>query len=311
MPSIWYFGTPGFAVPPLQALLEHGEKVSLVVTQPDRPAGRREELKAPEVKQFALAHALPVFQPERVRAPEAISRFQAEAEKDWPELAVVTAFGQIIPKTLLAIPRRGFWNIHASLLPRLRGASPIQGAILEGMGETGVTIMQMDEGLDTGDILLTRACPIGPDETAGELHDRLAPLGAEALIAALDLARQGRLTPRKQDDSLSTHAPKLDRASGQIDWSHPARRIVDQIRALNPWPSAQTTLEQERIKIHRAQAVPGSGAAGTIISYEPLVVASGEGAVEILELQREGKKPLGAHDFVRGLRLKPGARFGR
>ncbi len=308
--SIWYFGTPEFAVAPLEALMKQGEKISLVVTQPDRPAGRKGELKAPEVKQFAEQHGLRVYQPEKVRAPEVMDRFRSEAAAERPEIAVVTAFGQIIPRALLEIPVHGFWNVHASVLPKLRGASPIQGAILAGFTETGVTIMQMDEGLDTGDMLLVKTCPVAPETTAGELHDRLMPLGAAALTEALTRLRAGTLQRTPQDPSLTTYAPKLSRDSGNIVWNRPASETVNLIRGLNPWPSAQTKIAGERVKIHRARVTTGAGPAGEILSYDPLTVACGSGALEIVEIQREGKRPLPAAEFVRGLKLPPGARFG-
>ncbi len=308
--AIWYFGTPEFAVAPLKALLDSGEKISLVVTQPDRPAGRKGELKAPEVKVFAQSHGLPVYQPEKVRSPEVLEHFQKLAANDRPELAVVTAFGQIIPQALLDIPVRGFWNVHASVLPKLRGASPIQAAVTEGFEETGVTLMQMDAGLDTGDMLVVKSCRIEPNETAGELHDKLMPLGAEALIEGLRRARDGILKPVRQDSLGATYAAKLTRESGTIDWKKPAASVANLIRGLNPWPSAQTTLNGERIKIHKAIPAGGTGEPGTVLSYDPLTVACGNRSIEIIEIQREGKRAMAASDFVRGLKLPAGSRFG-
>ncbi len=308
--SIWYFGTPGFAVAPLKALVDSGEKVSLVVTQPDRPAGRGGTTKAPEVKEFAVSHGLAVWQPAKVRDPEVLIRFRDLAHNEQPELAVVTAFGQIIPQELLEIPERGFWNIHASLLPALRGASPIQAAITGGLDETGITLMQMDQGLDTGDILLTKTVHIGPEMTGGELHDLLAPVGASILMEGLALARSGHLHRTPQDNSRATYASKLTRGHGTINWSGSAGDIVNQVRGLNPWPSAQTTLNGERIKIHRVRPVEGTGSPGEIISYNPLTVACGDGAIEVIELQREGKRALPAPEFVRGLKTDKGSRFG-
>lgn len=303
-----FIGTPEFACPTLQKLIDRGEQVVAVVTQPDRPKGRGQQLAAPPVKLLAERHAIPVLQPAKVRAPEFIEVLRELS----PDLIVVVAFGQILPKALLDLPRHGCINVHASLLPRYRGAAPINWCIVNGETETGVTTMQMDVGLDTGDMLLKKTTPISPNEDAQELHDRLSLLGAEALAETLDLLVAGRLVPEKQDDALSCYAPMLKKETGLIEWDRPAQEILNQVRGLTPWPGAYTFLEGKTLKIFRCRTAGGSGAPGTVLEADRsgLVVACGEGGLLIDELQLEGKKRLSARDFLAGYKIEPGTVLG-
>jgi methionyl-tRNA formyltransferase len=303
-----FMGTPEFACPTLQALIDRGEQVVAVVTQPDRPKGRGQQLAAPPVKLLAERSGIPVLQPAKVRAPEFIEVMRELK----PDLIVVIAFGQILPKTLLDIPRHGCINVHASLLPRYRGAAPINWSIVNGESETGVTTMQMDVGLDTGDMLLKKATPISPDEDAQGLHDRLSLIGAEALAETLDLLVAGRLAPVKQDDALSSYAPMLKKEDGLIDWDRPPRAIRDLVRGLTPWPGAYTFLDDKVLKIFRCQVAGGSGAPGTVLQADRtgLVIACRDGSLLIEELQLEGKKRLSARDFLAGYNVKPAAILG-
>ncbi len=243
--SIVFMGTPDFACPTLQTLIDRGERLLAVVTQPDRPKGRGHKLMPPPVKELALAHDIPVLQPHRVRASAFVDSIRQLA----PELIVVVAFGQILPKALLDIPPRGCVNVHASLLPRYRGAAPLNWCIINGETETGVTTMLMDTGLDTGPMLLKRATPIDENEDIVSLHDRMASLGAELLAETLDGLREGRIEPQAQDDSLSCYAPLLKKEHGLIDWQRPARQIHNQVRGLAAWPGAQTLLNGQALKL--------------------------------------------------------------
>lgn len=301
---IVFMGTPQFACPTLQMLIDRGEQVVAVVTQPDRPKGRGQQTQAPPVKELAVQHGIPVLQPLKVRAPEVIEEIRALA----PDLIVVVAFGQILPKALLEIPPHGCINVHASLLPRYRGAAPINWAIINGESEAGVTTMQMDVGLDTGDMLVKRATPIAPDDDAQSLHDRLSIIGAEAMADTLDLLAAGKLVPEKQDDSLSNYAPMLKKEDGRIDWCHEPRSIVSRISGVTPWPGAYTTLDGKLLKLFRARTGSGSGIPGTILAADRsgLEVACAGGSVIIGELQLEGKRRLPVGDFLAGCRLLPG-----
>ena len=300
-----FMGTPEFAAASLQKLIDRGEKVVAAVTQPDRPKGRGQKLLAPPVKLLAATHGIPVLQPARVRAPEFIDAMRTLA----PDLIVVVAFGQILPKALLEIPRHRCINVHASLLPRYRGAAPINRCIIDGGTETGVTTMLMDVGLDTGDMLLKKTTSIGPDEDARTLHDRLALIGAEALAETLDLLASGRLTPEKQDDLLASYAPMLKKEDGCIDWDSDPQTIRNMVRGLTPWPGAYTFLDGKTLKIYRCRVAGGSGAPGTVLQADRsgLVVACRGGGLLIEELQLEGKKRLSAKDFLAGYNIKPGA----
>ncbi len=299
-----FMGTPQFACPTLQMLIDRGEQVVGVVTQPDRPKGRGQQTQAPPVKELAVQHGIPVLQPIKVRAPEAVEEIRLLS----PDLIVVVAFGQILPKALLDIPPRGCINVHASLLPRYRGAAPINWAIINGESEAGVTTMLMDVGLDTGDMLLKRSTPITPDDDAQSLHDRLSVIGAEAMAATLDLLMEGKLVPEKQDDSLSNYAPMLKKEDGRIDWQQSPRAIVNRISGVTPWPGAYTTLDGKMLKLFRASVGSGSGTPGTVVRADRsgLEVACDGGSVIINELQLEGKRRLGVGDFLAGYRLPPG-----
>ena len=296
-----YMGTPDFAVPALEQLAARHE-VAAVFTQPDKPVGRKQILTPPDVKVCARRLNIPVCQPASMRSAEALALLESFA----PEVIVVAAYGQILPKAVLELPPYGCVNIHGSLLPKYRGAAPIQQAVLNGDEVTGVTTMLMDVGLDTGDILLTKETPIGENETAAELFDRLAVLGGELILETLDALEQGIVTPQKQDDSLATHTSKIDKSFCPIDFTRPARVIHNQIRGLYSWPVATAVLGGKRVKVHKARLFDGSGVAGTLLSVKPLVIACGEGAVELLELQPEGKKKMTAAAFAAGHQLRVG-----
>jgi methionyl-tRNA formyltransferase len=301
---ILFYGTPDFALPTLRILLAHHEVVA-VVTQPDRPAGRGQRLQASPVKELALAHGLPVLQPERVRAPGWPERLRDFA----PEVAVVIAFGQILPRPVLDVPRRGSINVHASLLPRYRGAAPIAWAIIRGERETGITTFQMDEGMDTGPMLLRRALAIEPDETAGELAGRLAEIGAGVLLETL--AGLDALAPVAQDAAAATLAPRLRKADGVLDWTRPATELAARIRGLNPWPGASTATPLGRLLVWRARARPGTGEPGVLTATDgALRIGTGAGLLEPLEVQPENRRAMDWETFLHGARLEAGAAFG-
>ena len=303
-----FMGTPEFALQPLQGLLAAGVNLVGVYTQPDRPKGRGKKLAASPVKQLALEHGIPVFQPEKLRDQQAVEELQALQ----PDLIIVVAYGQILPKVALDIPRYHCINIHASLLPEYRGAAPINKVIIDGGTETGVTTMLMDVGLDTGDMLVKRSLNIGENETAGELHDRLALLGREVMEETLDHLCAGALVAEKQDDSLSCYAPMLKKEDGLIDWQRSAIEIHNQVRGLDPWPGAYTYLEGEVLKIAATTVDTGSvEAAGTIISADKtgVRIACGEGVLIVGELQLPGRKRLAAMNFLSGRPLFPGTRL--
>ncbi|TNJ33370.1 methionyl-tRNA formyltransferase [Arenimonas terrae] len=295
---IVFAGTPGFAVPCLRAAAGRGEVVA-VYTQPDRPAGRGRQLAPSPVKVEALARGLPVFQPENFKAAEAREALRALQ----PDLIVVVAYGLILPQAVLDIPRLGCWNVHASLLPRWRGAAPIQRAIEAGDTETGVCLMQMEKGLDTGPVLLSLATPISPEDTGGSLHDRLAALGAEVLADGLKLVRAGmRPVPQPQPAEGVTYAHKLDKAEARLDWSLPAEVLANRVRAFDPWPVAEAELAGERLRIHAARAVSGESgrAPGTVLAAgrDGLDVACGQGSLRLLRVQREGGRPVAIADYL-------------
>jgi methionyl-tRNA formyltransferase len=303
-----FMGTPQFAVPTLQKLIESGEEILAVVTQPDRPKGRGQQLAAPPVKVMAEQHGIPVLQPVKVRAPEFIEIMRKLA----PDLIVVIAFGQILPKALLDIPVHGCLNVHASLLPRYRGAAPINWCIINGETETGITTMQMDVGLDTGDMLVLNSTPIDPDEDSSALHDRLSLLGAETLVETLDLLQAGKLVPQKQDDSLTCYAPLLKKEDGEIDWRKGAQAIRNLVRGVTPWPGAFTFLDGKTVKVCLVSTAFGSGPPGTVLraDRQGLEVACGSGSLLIEELQLEGRKRLKAGEFLAGCKIEPGAILG-
>jgi len=299
-------GSPDFAVPALRALLEH-HQVALVVTQPDRPAGRGQVSTAPPVKRLADGAGVPVIQPASARRPELVDQLRATGA----EIGVVVAYGKILPAAVLQAFPRGCVNIHASLLPAYRGAAPIQWAIIHGERETGVTIMQLDEGMDTGPILLQRRVAIAPDDTAGSLFDRLSGLGAELLLEALDGLAAGTLPARSQGNAGASHAPMLTKQDGRIDWSQPAAAVAARIRGVDPWPGATTTLEGEPLKLFGASAAPGRGEPGEVVGVDDrLVVACGEGACRIAEVQAAGKKRMPVAAFLAGRPIPVGTRLG-
>jgi methionyl-tRNA formyltransferase len=302
-------GTGEIGLPALRALAQRHD-VAAVYTQPDRPAGRDLKLRPSPVKVTALSLGLPVLQPEKIRRDDVV----AELASWKADLMVVAAYGQILPKRILDLPRLGCLNIHASVLPRHRGASPIHAAILAGDAESGVTIMQMDEGLDTGPILRIERTPILPTDTAGSLHDRLAELAVEPLLAVIGGLERGTVQPEKQDDTLATYAPKLSKQDGLVDWTAPAREIDLRVRGMTPWPGAFTFLPDGRmLKIHRVSFGEGDGGApGEVVSAdaEGIVVAAGSGRVRLLEVQAAGGKRMAAADFLRGRELPAGTRLG-
>ena len=292
---IAFMGTPEFALPALSALIEAGHEVACVYTQPPRAAGRGKMARATPVHAFAHMAGLEVRHPESLRDPNEQAAFAALKL----DIAVVAAYGLILPKPILAAPRHGCLNIHASLLPRWRGAAPIQRAILAGDAESGVTIMQMDAGLDTGPMLLQERVPITPDTDAGELHDMLAALGAQMIVEALDRLRAGSLTETPQPADGVTYAAKIDKAETRLDWTRPAAELVRRINAFSPAPGAWFELDGERIRVLSAEAKAGEGEAGTVLD-ERLTVACGDGALRILGLQLAGKTAMAAESFLRG-----------
>lgn len=292
-----FMGTPDFAVPSLQALLDAGHEIAAVYTQPDKPQGRKQILTAPPVKELALRHGIPVYQPGTLKSEEEQARLRGLA----PEAIIVAAYGKLLPRAVLEIPPRGCINVHGSLLPRWRGAAPIQWAVIAGDPVAGVTTMQMAEGLDTGDMLLKYETPIGARETAGELFDRLAAAGAALLVETL--AQLDTIVPQPQEEAQSCYAHMLDKQMAVIDWSKPAREIDCLIRGLNPWPVALTTLDGARLKVFAAEVVSGSGAAGAVLESDPkkgLLVACGTGALRLCEIQLVGGKRMRDTDFLRG-----------
>lgn len=302
-----FMGTPVFAVPTLEVLLNAHFNLVGVYTQPDRPKGRGQNTAASPVKEQALRHGIPVFQPQKLRAPEVVEELRALA----PDLIVVVAFGQILPRSVLEIPRYGCINVHASLLPKYRGAAPINQAIIDGEHETGITTMLMDVGLDTGPMLLKRSLAIGPDETAGELHDRLSALGGETLAATLQLLLRGELRPEVQDEEQTCYAAMLKKEDGRIDWQQSAQQIHDRIRGLAPWPGTYTYLNGEPLKLFLTRVEAGEGEPGTILPHagDALRIACGSGVLAVREVQLPGKKRLAAADFLRGCPLPVGSRL--
>ena len=304
---IVFMGTPDFAVPSLQALIDAGHDVCAVYTQPDKPQGRKQILTAPPVKTLALEHDLPVFQPNTLKNEDEQARLRELA----PEVIIVVAYGKLLPKAVLDIPPHGCINVHGSLLPRWRGAAPIQWAVIAGDEMAGVTTMQMAEGLDTGDMLLTYETKVGEKETAGELFDRLAQSGAELLTQTL--VKLDEIEPRPQDDAQSCYAHMLDKQMAVIDWSKSAHEIDCLIRGLNPWPIALTTLSGERLKVFAAEKAAGNGEPGTVLEADPkkgLTVACGEGALGLTEIQLVGGKRMKATDFLRGHAIEVGTKLG-
>ncbi|SPE41333.1 10-formyltetrahydrofolate:L-methionyl-tRNA(fMet) N-formyltransferase [Candidatus Sulfopaludibacter sp. SbA3] len=297
-----FLGTPAFAVPTLEQMVAAGHDVAAVVTQPDRPRGRGQQLAAPPVKETAVRFGIPVYQPERVRRPEALEYLRTLA----PQAMVVVGYGQIIPQSVIDLAPLGIINVHGSLLPKYRGAGPIQWAIVRGETRTGVTTMRIDAGLDTGEMLLKAETEIGTEENAVELGRRLAAMGAELLVRTLDGLASGEIMGEKQDDSAATYAPLLKKEDGAIDWNRPAREIHNQVRGLQPWPGAYTSFRGQKLHLWRTRVAEGMGepgGGGPVLSARPLVVQCGSGSLELLDVQMEGRKRVPAGDFANGQRL--------
>ena len=300
-----FMGTPDFALQTLQGLIDAGCNMVGVYTQPDRPKGRGKQLTAPPVKELALQYDIPVYQPVKLRQPEAVAELEALA----PDLIVVVAYGQILPKSALDIPAHGCINVHASLLPKYRGAAPINKAIIDGETETGITTMYMDVGLDTGDMLIKKSLLIGPEETAGALHDRLASLGRETMEETLQQLCAGSLQREIQDDEQSTYASMMKKEDGRIDWSRSSLAIHNHVRGLDPWPGAYTSLNGELLKLARTSPdFTNGGKAGSVVSADKngVRIACGSGTLLVQELQLAGRKRLAAGDFLRGCSLETG-----
>lgn len=309
-PRLVFMGTPEFAVPTLRAILDHGYPVIAAVTQPDRPQGRGRKVMHSPVKRLALERQVPVLQPERASAADFCDQIQDLS----PDLIIVVAFGQILKKRLLDIPEWGVVNIHASLLPKLRGAAPIQRAVMNDETLTGLTVMRMDEGLDTGPMLLQEEVPISRDETAGHLHDRLSLMAGDLMVRALEAMAEGRVREKAQDNDQATYAPKIDEDIGPVEWSRPGGKVSSFIRALDPKPGAYTLWKGEKLKLFSSTVIDRDrrgGVPGRVRGEKDgcLVVDTGQGAVGIRELQLPGKKKLRAPDFLRGASIPEGTVF--
>jgi len=306
-----FCGTPQFAVPTLEAVLSAGHEVALVITQPDRPAGRDQKLQSPPVKQTALAHSLPVVQPEKIKTN---TELREQLETIAPDAILVVAYGRIIPQWMLDLPRFGNINLHGSLLPKYRGAAPIQWAVASGETVTGVTTMRLDAGLDTGPMLLAQAVPIGEEETSTDVYENLAEVGAPLMVETLRRLEAGDLFPTPQDHSLASHAPILTRDDGRVDFTRTAKQIHDRWRGFQPWPGAFTVMRGKKLILHRFHPVGHSQpiAPGVIHLHEGrLLVGCGEGsAVEIDEVQLEGKRRMPAAELLRGYQINSGERLG-
>lgn len=308
--KIVYMGTPDFAVAPLEAILKAGHQVTAVVTQPDKQKGRGKEVQMTPVKECALKHNIPVFQPVKIKEKEAVARL-----REYPaDIFVIAAFGQILSEEILQMPPFGCVNIHASLLPAYRGAAPIQWAVINGEKEAGVTIMQMEKGLDTGDMLLKKVVAIDPKETGESLHDKLMKAGAELIVEALPLMEAGELTPEKQDDSKSSYAPRLNKEMGRIDWTKEAEELERLVRGLNSWPSAYTSYRGKTLKIWEADVIKEQSGTrpGEIrqVGKDFLDVVCGKDSLRIYSLQLEGKKRMAVKDFLLGYEMSPGMILG-
>jgi methionyl-tRNA formyltransferase len=313
--KIVFCGTPSFAVPTLKAALRAGHEVSLVVTQPDRPSGRGMATLSPPVKEAALAEGLAVIQPEKIKKN---LEFQAQLEAIAPDAILVVAFGRIVPQWMLELPLHGNLNLHGSLLPKYRGAAPIQWAVANGEAETGVTTMRLDEGLDTGEILMQRAMPIAPDQTSADMYPRLAEMGAALMVETLEGLAAGSITPVKQDDGDATYAPILTRDDGRMDFTQPAMTVYNRWRGFQPWPGAWTMLKNKKLVAHRLMPLDAGSIAGG--PEEPGTVGVEQGRLfvrcaagtwlELVEVQIEGRKRMAMADFLRGRALETGDRLG-
>ena len=306
--KIIFLGTPDFAAASLEALIDSRHEIQAVVTQPDKPKGRKGELTPSPVKVIAKREGIKVYQPLKVRDEEFVKTLRAYN----PDVMVVVAFGQIIPLSILKMPKYGCVNIHGSLLPKYRGAAPIQWAVLDGEKETGITTILMDEGIDTGDILLKKTIQIDADETSGSLFDKLMALGAKTILETLDELEKGNLTPTKQGESPTAYAKMLTKAMGLIDFTKSAKELDCFVRGMDPWPSAYTLLAGKTLKLWKVRVVEGDGKAGSVIGIdkESFTIACGEGAIEVLEVQLEGKKRMSAGDFLKGSTLNIGQELG-
>lgn len=303
--KVIYMGTPDFAVGPLEAIIEAGHEVTAVVTQPDKPRGRGKEMAASPVKECAQKHGIPVLTPVKIKAAEAVAQL-----REYPaDIFVVAAFGQILSEEILQMPKYGCVNIHASLLPKYRGAAPIQWSIIDGETETGVTIMQMDRGLDTGDILFQQKVPITSEDTGESLFDKLARAGSALITEALVKIEKGDVHPVRQDDAKSCYAKMLTKAAGKIDWSKSAAEIERLVRGLNSWPSAYTEYKGKQLKIWKAKVMPAmEGTPGTIakVTKDQVIVCTGDGALALEEIQLEGKKRMRMKEFLLGRSFEEG-----
>ena len=299
---IVFMGTPDFAVPCLQRILDDGHEVPAVFTQPDKPVGRHATLTPPPVKRLAQEHKIPVYQPTKMRDGTVAAQLRELA----PDCLVVVAYGRILPQAILDVPPKGCINIHGSLLPKYRGAAPIQWSVINGEAVTGVTSMFMDAGMDTGNIIDTITTPIGENETAGELFDRLAPLGAELLSRTLRSVANGTVQSTPQDNDKATMAPMLEKAMGRLVFTLPAGVLHNHIRGMNPWPGCFCTAGGKMLKIHESRVAEGRGKAGELLSSDPVTVACGEGALQLITVQPEGKPRMAAADWLRGARLQKG-----
>lgn len=300
--KIIYMGTPDFAVPALKSLASSEHEVCAVFTQPDKPRGRKQILTPPDVKICAQSLDIPVYQPDSIKNSDALEVINSYN----PDVIVVAAYGKLLPKAVLDAPKFGCVNIHGSLLPKYRGAAPIQQSVLNGDKVTGITTMLMDIGMDTGDILLKKETEIGENETSGELFDRLALLGGELILKTLSALEKGEITPQKQDEGLATHTSKIDKSLCPLDFSKSAFEVHNKVRGLNPWPVATAKICGKNVKIFSTRLCSNSGKIGEVISINPFVVGCGENSVEILELQPEGKKRMTADAFLAGHRIEIG-----
>lgn len=302
---IVFMGTPDFAVPCLESIVTAGHKVVGVFTQPDKPKGRGYALTPPPVKVKAEQYDIPVYQPAKVKDGEAYEILKQLN----PDCIVVVAYGKILPEDILKLPPYGCINVHASLLPKYRGAAPIQWSVINGESESGVTTMYMDVGLDTGDMIMKKSCSIDENMTAGQLHDKLSEMGAQLIVETLAAVENGTAKREKQDDSLSCYSPMLDKTLCKIDWTKSNREIHNKVRGLNPWPVAASSLNGKRVKIFSTKLSSDSGTPGEVISLSPLTVACGQGSVVLLELQLEGKKRMDAAAFLNGHSLNVSDKF--
>ena len=305
---IVFMGTPDFAAAILKRLIDTGRNVVGVFSQPDKPVGRKQVIMPTATKALAMEHNIPVFQPAKLRDGEALKIMQELK----PDLTVVAAYGKILPKDILDVPVLGNVNVHGSLLPKYRGSAPIQWSVINGDKVTGITTMYMAEGMDTGDMIMKFELPIGEDETAGELFDRMAELGAESIEKTLELFDKGEVKAEPQNEEEATYAPMLKKEMGEIDFGKTAEEIHNLVRGLNPWPTAYTFLEGKSIKIHEAKSAEGfSGEEGTLLDEKRFVVGTKNGAVEFITVQPEGKNKMSGADFIRGRRLLKGTAFGK